>query len=160
MAGQQLDLFSVDTVSVAAGTARAAPSMHAVELPDDELIAALPNAGLATASSLAAEAGRRRPRQSADQATGADELRDVETVSVMGVPQRATDERGWRGMIRRIAFVVVSALAGMALFIRGGEPNGADLIEGFVIGAATVRVTPGINATTLAAVLRAVKAAI
>lgn len=40
-------------------------------------------------------------------------------------------------MIRRIAFVVVSALAGMALFIRGGEPSGADLIEGFVIGAAT-----------------------
>lgn len=60
MAGQQLDLFSVDHISLAAGIARAAPPVDAAELADDELIAALPRAGLAAASSLAAEAGRRR----------------------------------------------------------------------------------------------------
>ena len=59
MAGQQLDLFSVDHISVEAGISRAAPAMDAVELADDELIAALPRAGLAATPGLAAEAGRR-----------------------------------------------------------------------------------------------------
>lgn len=40
-------------------------------------------------------------------------------------------------MARRTFFVLLSALAGMALFMRGGEPNGALLLEGFIIGAAT-----------------------
>lgn len=60
MKGQQLDLFSVDQISVTAEISRAASSVHAVELTDDELITALPHARLAAASSLAAEAGRRR----------------------------------------------------------------------------------------------------
>lgn len=60
MKRQQLDLFSADHISVAAEISRAASSVHEVELADGELIAALPNAGLAAASTLAAEAGRRR----------------------------------------------------------------------------------------------------
>ncbi|MBD0306152.1 MAG: TRAM domain-containing protein [Nitrospiraceae bacterium] len=40
-------------------------------------------------------------------------------------------------MARRTMFVFLSALAGMALFMRGEEPNSTSLIEGFVIGAAT-----------------------
>jgi uncharacterized protein YacL len=40
-------------------------------------------------------------------------------------------------MARRIVFVLLSALAGMALFLRGEEPNGAFLAEGLAIGAAT-----------------------
>jgi uncharacterized protein YacL len=46
----------------------------------------------------------------------------------------------WKGgttMVRRISFVLLSALAGMALFLRGEEPNGAYLLQGFGIGAAT-----------------------
>ena len=40
-------------------------------------------------------------------------------------------------MARRVMFVFLSALAGMALFMRREEPNGTFLIEGFIIGAAT-----------------------
>ncbi|HEV8540412.1 MAG TPA: TRAM domain-containing protein [Nitrospiraceae bacterium] len=40
-------------------------------------------------------------------------------------------------MARRILFVLVSALAGMALFLRGEEPTGPVLAMGFVIGAVT-----------------------
>jgi uncharacterized protein YacL len=40
-------------------------------------------------------------------------------------------------MARRAIFVLVSALAGMALFQRGGEPEVSLLIQGFIIGAAT-----------------------
>jgi len=40
-------------------------------------------------------------------------------------------------MARRIAFVLLSALAGMTLFLRGEEPTGPVLIAGFAIGAAT-----------------------
>ncbi|MER3423597.1 MAG: PIN domain nuclease [Nitrospiraceae bacterium] len=40
-------------------------------------------------------------------------------------------------MARRVIFVIVSALAGMALFMRGGEINGALLAGGLIIGAAT-----------------------
>src|SRR5574337_2096941 len=41
----------------------------------------------------------------------------------------------------------------------GAEPSGGTAVIGIVIGAATVRVAPGIDAATLTAVLRAVKAA-
>jgi uncharacterized protein YacL len=40
-------------------------------------------------------------------------------------------------MARRVAFVFLSALAGMALFMRGEGFNSALPIEGFIIGAAT-----------------------
>lgn len=40
-------------------------------------------------------------------------------------------------MVRRTIFVLLSALAGMALFLRGEEPTGPILAVGFVIGAAT-----------------------
>jgi len=39
-------------------------------------------------------------------------------------------------MARRIVFVLVSALAGTALFLRGAEPTGPQLAAGFAIGAA------------------------
>lgn len=45
--------------------------------------------------------------------------------------------KGGATMVRRISFVLLSALAGMALFLRGEEPNGAFLLQGFAIGAAT-----------------------
>jgi hypothetical protein len=60
MAGRQLDLFDVDRISVDAGISRAEAPIDPIGLADTALIAALPNAGLATAPSLAAEAGRRR----------------------------------------------------------------------------------------------------
>lgn len=40
-------------------------------------------------------------------------------------------------MARRIGFVLLSALAGLALFLRGEEPTGFFLLVGFAIGAAT-----------------------
>nr|MBI3612681.1 TRAM domain-containing protein [Nitrospirota bacterium] len=40
-------------------------------------------------------------------------------------------------MARRIAFVLLSALAGMTLFLRGEEPTAPVLIAGFAIGAVT-----------------------
>src|ERR687890_56019 len=48
-----------------------------------------------------------------------------------------TKRKGVARMARRTMFVFLSALAGMALFMRGEEPNSTSLIEGFVIGAAT-----------------------
>jgi HEAT repeats len=60
MAGQQLDLFAVDPIGIEADSGGAQPPMRAAELADAALIAALPDAGLAAAPSLAAEAGRRR----------------------------------------------------------------------------------------------------
>ena len=58
--GQQLDLFAVDRIGVEPGGGRAEPSLDAAELADAVLIAALPNARLATAPGLAAEAAIRR----------------------------------------------------------------------------------------------------
>ena len=60
MAGQQLDLFAVDRIDLETGGLRAEPSLCAAKLADTAVIAALPDAGLATAPSLAAEAARRR----------------------------------------------------------------------------------------------------
>jgi HEAT repeat protein len=60
MTGQQLDLFTADCISVDAEMSRAALPINPAALSDAALIAALPGAGLATASGLAAEAGRRR----------------------------------------------------------------------------------------------------
>lgn len=60
MAAQQLDLFAVDRTDVGLGCRRAKPALRAAELADTELIAALPDAGLETAPSLAAEAAHRR----------------------------------------------------------------------------------------------------
>lgn len=40
-------------------------------------------------------------------------------------------------MARRIGFVLLSALAGLALFLRGEEPTGTFLLVGLTIGAAT-----------------------
>jgi uncharacterized protein YacL len=40
-------------------------------------------------------------------------------------------------MARRIGFVLLCALAGLALFLRGEEPTGAFLLVGFAIGAAS-----------------------
>jgi uncharacterized protein YacL len=47
------------------------------------------------------------------------------------------NQKGVAQMARRVIFVFLSALAGMALFMRGEESNGAFLLQGFVIGAAT-----------------------
>jgi HEAT repeat protein len=60
MAGQQLDLFAVDPITVKAETSRTALPVNPAELSDTALIAALPGANLAAALALAAEAGRRR----------------------------------------------------------------------------------------------------
>jgi hypothetical protein len=60
MAGQQLDLFAADPIGIEPDSRSAEPPVRAAELADAALIAALPDAGLATAPSLAAEAGRRR----------------------------------------------------------------------------------------------------
>jgi HEAT repeat protein len=60
MAAQQLDLFAVDRGDVDSGSARAEPALDPTQLTDEALIAALPDAGLSAASSLAAEAARRR----------------------------------------------------------------------------------------------------
>jgi HEAT repeats len=60
MAAQQLDLFAVDRGGLEADISRAESPRDATELTDAALIAALPDAGLGTASSLAAEAARRR----------------------------------------------------------------------------------------------------
>jgi uncharacterized protein YacL len=40
-------------------------------------------------------------------------------------------------MARRVIFVLLSALAGAALFLRGGLFDGSGLMQGFIIGAAT-----------------------
>ena len=40
-------------------------------------------------------------------------------------------------MVRRIGFVLLSALAGLALFLRGEDPSSTFLLQGFAIGAAT-----------------------
>ena len=60
MAAQQLDLFAVDRGDLAAEGSRAEPALDPIQLTDEALIAALPDAGLGAASSLAAEAARRR----------------------------------------------------------------------------------------------------
>jgi HEAT repeat protein len=60
MAAQQLDLFAVDRGDVDAGGSRAEPALDPTQLTDEALIAALPGAGLSAASSLSAEAARRR----------------------------------------------------------------------------------------------------
>jgi hypothetical protein len=60
MAGQQLDLFAVDRIGAEPGGGRTEPSLGAAELADALLIAALPDARLATAPGLAAEAATRR----------------------------------------------------------------------------------------------------
>jgi len=60
MAGQQLDLFAADPIGIEPDSRGAQPPLRAAELADASLIAALPDAGLATAPSLAVEAGRRR----------------------------------------------------------------------------------------------------
>jgi hypothetical protein len=60
MAEQQLDLFTLARRDVQATELRAEPPLDAAKLTDAALIAALPNAGLSAAPSLAAEAARRR----------------------------------------------------------------------------------------------------
>jgi HEAT repeat protein len=60
MTAQQLDLFAIDGVDIEADGSRAEPALDPTQLINEELIAALPDAGLNAASSLAAEAARRR----------------------------------------------------------------------------------------------------
>jgi HEAT repeat protein len=60
MAGQQLDLFAADPIGIEPDGWSAPPPLRAADLADAALIAAFPDARLATAPSLAAEAGRRR----------------------------------------------------------------------------------------------------
>ena len=59
MAAQQLDLFAVDRGDLEVDVSRAEVPHNAAELTDTALIAALPDAGLTDATSLAAEAARR-----------------------------------------------------------------------------------------------------
>jgi len=60
MAGQQLDLFASDRIFVEKPVIHEEPPFCAAELADAELIAALPDAALATAPRMAAEAVSRR----------------------------------------------------------------------------------------------------
>jgi HEAT repeat protein len=61
MGEQQLDLFSATGIAPRSHAPdRASPELVPADLDDDALIAAIPRAGLAQASALAAEAGRRR----------------------------------------------------------------------------------------------------
>jgi len=60
MMAQQLDLFAVDRFELDKESSRAEPALDPTQLTDEALIAALPDAGLSAASSLAAEAARRR----------------------------------------------------------------------------------------------------
>jgi hypothetical protein len=60
MAARQLDLFAVYRADAEADGSRAEAALDPTQLTDEALIAALPDAGLSAASSLAAEASRRR----------------------------------------------------------------------------------------------------
>jgi hypothetical protein len=60
VAAQQLDLFAVARGDITAEGSRAEPALDPTQLTDEALIAALPDARLANATRLAAEAARRR----------------------------------------------------------------------------------------------------
>ena len=70
----------------------------------------------------------------------------------------ANNELTGRGATAFVPVVVEEALPSLAESAPAKEGGGAPVIE-IVIGAATVRVAPGIDAATLTAVLRAVRAA-
>jgi HEAT repeats len=60
VAERQLDLFAADRIGVEQHSGCEKPLLRAAELDDTALVAALPDAGLTSAPSLAAEAARRR----------------------------------------------------------------------------------------------------
>lgn len=122
--------------------------------------------------------GRRRMWTPAQKAEILAEIYDSgDTVSAVARRQGLTPQQlfGWRREAQRRAsraandagaghgatfapVVVEEALPSLEAPVAPTEGGGPSIIE-IVIGAATVRVTPGTDAATLTAVLRAVKAA-
>ena len=123
--------------------------------------------------------GRRRKWAPAQKAEILAEIYEIgDTVSAVARRHGLTPQQlfGWRREARRrakpgaandeplangtafIPVVVEGALPSLAAPVAAKEGGDASVIE-IVIGAATVRVAPGIDAATLTAVLRAVRAA-